>query len=294
MNVKQLSTMAFALFSLFSCSASVKNVNVEEFAQAVASGAAVVDVRTPAEYLEGCVPGAVNVDWNAGSAADFVSAIDARFDTSDTLYLYCRSGRRSASAARALDKAGFKVVNLLGGFNAWSGAGQLVDLDPKYAAELIPAGEPVPDFELNNIDGKAVKLSDFRGKSVVLVFWASWCPDCRAEVPDLKAMYSGADPAEYEFISVSFDKSIDDLKSFVAENELPGVQLFDPAGKKESKVGADFKVKWIPSLYLIDPDGKVVVSTVMAWKIADALNGKIPGSARKASGKLCSDESCAL
>ena len=193
-----------------------------------------------------------------------------------------------------------------------------VDFDPEYAVELIPSGEAVPDFSLTDINGNSFRLSDFRGKSVVLVFWASWCPDCRAEVPELKAMHASADPAEYEFVSVSFDKDIDTLRAFVAENCLPGVQLFDPAGKKESKVGAAFRVKWIPSLYLIGPDGTVSVSTVMAWKIAAALEGKpVPGpsgpsgsghssscssasgsghtaSGSSASGELCSDESCAL
>jgi len=78
----------------------------------------------------------------------------------------------------------------------------------------------------------------------------------------------------------------------VNENYLPGVQLFDPAGKKESKVAADYGVKWIPSLYLIDETGKVQLGTVMIGKIADAL-----GTAKKPSLKkneLCSDESCAL
>lgn len=290
--------MATGFFGLFSCGgAAVKNVEVREFSDALATGVRVIDVRTAEEYAEGCIPGAVNVDWNGEK---FLSEIDALFDTDAPLYLYCRSGRRSAAAAKALSKEGYSVVNLLGGFNAWKEAGLPVDLDPKYAAELIPAGGTAPDFELADVEGKSVRLSDFRGKSVVLVFWASWCPDCRAEVPELKAMHASADPAEYEFVSVSFDKDIDTLRAFVAENTLPGLQLFDPAGKKESKVGAAFLVKWIPSLYLIGPDGKVTVSTVMAWKIAAALEGKpLPGSTASCpgpsgSGELCSDESCAL
>ncbi|MBQ1694195.1 MAG: TlpA family protein disulfide reductase, partial [Bacteroidales bacterium] len=64
------------------------------------------------------------------------------------------------------------------------------DLDPKYAAELIAKGQAVPDFTLNDINGKSVKLSDFRGKTVLLLFWASWCPDCRAEIPQIKAMHT--------------------------------------------------------------------------------------------------------
>ena len=52
------------------------------------------------------------------------------------------------------------------------------DLDLQYATSLLKAGSPAPDFTLNDLDGKPVTLSSFRGKTVVLVFWATWCPDC--------------------------------------------------------------------------------------------------------------------
>lgn len=166
------------------------------------------------------------------------------------------------------------------------------DLDPQYAVDLLKPGTQAPDFALQDINGKTFKLSDFQGRKVVLVFWASWCPDCRAEVPELKAMHAAANPEKAAFVSVSFDRTLEALQNYVNENYLPGVQLFDPAGKKESKVAADYGVKWIPSLYLIDETGKVQLGTVMIGKIADAL-----GTAKKPSLKkneLCSDESCAL
>jgi len=288
--------MAFSLFALFSCSAGVKNLDVDKFAAALSDGARIVDVRTPEEFSEGCIPGAVNVDWNG---EDFLSKADALFAGGESLYLYCHSGRRSAAAAKALSKAGYRVYNLLGGFEAWTAAGKNIDQDLKYAASLLPAGSETPDFALKDIAGKEVKLSDFRGKSVVLVFWASWCPDCRAEVPELKAMYADADPGKVQFVSVSFDREFDALCKYAAENELPGVQLFDPAGKKESTVAAAYGVKWIPSLYLIGPDGKVVLGTVMAWKVAAALSGASPviqneAGVSSSARTLCSDESCAL
>lgn len=148
------------------------------------------------------------------------------------------------------------------------------DLDAKYATELLKAGAVAPDFTLKDLDGFPVKLSELRGKRVVLVFWASWCPDCRAEVPELKAMYAAADPAKVAFVSVSYDRDFDTLKKYAAENELPGIQLFDPAGKKGSKVGEAYHVKWIPSLYLIDAKGRIELGTVVAAKIADALKQK--------------------
>lgn len=150
-------------------------------------------------------------------------------------------------------------------------AQQEEDLDAQYATELIKPGKKVPDFTLNDLSGTPRKLSEFRGKKVVLVFWATWCPDCRAEVPELKAMMATADPEKVAFVSVSFDRSFDTLCKFVEDNGIGGVQLFDPAGKKDSKVSSDFHIKWIPSLYLIDEKGKVLVATVVANKIASAL-----------------------
>lgn len=159
----------------------------------------------------------------------------------------------------------------LGGVLFAQNPAQEEDPDLKYATELLKPGAAAPDFTLNDLSGNPVSLKDFRGKRVVLVFWASWCPDCRAEVPDLKAMYAAADPAKTAFVSVSFDRDFDKLCRFAAEQELPGVQLFDPAGKKESMVGDAYRIKWIPSLYLIGPDGKVILSTVVASKVAAAL-----------------------
>ena len=167
------------------------------------------------------------------------------------------------------------------------------DLDPQYAAELIAKGQTVPDFSLKDIDGNTVKLSDFRGKTVLLLFWASWCPDCRAEIPQIKAMHTLANPNNVVFVSVSFDRDIETWKQFVPENSLPGVQLFDPEGMKESNIGEAFHIKWIPSMYVIDPQGRVVLGTVMAGKAASVLLGSTSsGLSTPFKNDLCTDENC--
>lgn len=167
------------------------------------------------------------------------------------------------------------------------------DLDPQYAADLIAKGQSVPDFSLKDIDGNTVRLSDFRGKTVLLLFWASWCPDCRAEIPQIKAMHTLSNPDKVAFVSVSFDRDIDTWKQFVPENDLPGVQLFDPEGMKESKIGEAYHIKWIPSMYVIDPQGKVIIGTVMAGKAASTLLGMASSSARPLfTNDLCTDENC--
>ena len=110
-------------------------------------------------------------------------------------------------------------------------------------------------------------MSQFRGKTVVLIFWASWCPDCRAEVPALKELQAKTDPNKVVFVSISSDRTVEAWKKYVAENELGGVQLY----RDKSTVSEDYHVKWIPSQYVIGPDGKVVLSTVVLDKVANAL-----------------------
>ena len=155
----------------------------------------------------------------------------------------------------------------LGLFLAISLFAQEEDLDAKYAADLLKPGAPAPEFVLNDINGNAVKMSQFRGKTVVLIFWASWCPDCRAEVPALKELQAKTDPDKVVFVSISSDRTVEAWKKYVAENEMGGVQLY----KDKSKVSEDYHVKWIPSQYVIGPDGKVVLGTVMLDKVAKAL-----------------------
>ena len=166
------------------------------------------------------------------------------------------------------------------------------DLDLKYATEMLAPGTLVPDFTLTDIEGKAVSISDFRGRKVVLLFWASWCPDCRAEVPQIKAMQATADPAKVAFVSVSFDRTFDAFKTYVGENYLGGVQLFDPAGKKESTISVAYHIKWIPSLYLLDNDGKVILGTVIAEKVAKAIEADSGKTSLKKG--VCTEDSCSL
>lgn len=151
------------------------------------------------------------------------------------------------------------------------------DPDLKYATDMLKKGAPAPDFTLKDIEGTPVSIKDFLGKKVVLVFWASWCPDCRAEVPELKAMQANAAPEKVAFVSISFDRTEEAWKKYVLENELGGVQLFDSSGKKDSVVGDAYHVKWIPALYLIDEKGKIELGTVVASKVANALKPQKPG-----------------
>ena len=74
------------------------------------------------------------------------------------------------------------------------------DLDPEYAVNLVKAGEKAPDFSLTGLDGKTYTLKDFKGKTLVVDFWATWCPDCREEIDELVRIHK--EHPEVEFVGI--------------------------------------------------------------------------------------------
>lgn len=133
-----LFAMVFSLFSLFGAKAQ-NNFSVEDFQKALAPDTRLIDVRTEAEFKEGHLRGAVNYDW---FQKDFTQQIESAFSKDAPLYVYCRSGRRSAAAAEKLTKAGYTVYNMLGGYQAWTKAGKEVT---RYEVErfVTASGKPL-------------------------------------------------------------------------------------------------------------------------------------------------------
>ena len=144
------------------------------------------------------------------------------------------------------------------------------DADSEYAVDMFKQGEVLPAFSLEDRSGVVRTQADFAGKYVVYDFWATWCPDCREDVPAMKDLYAKYGD-KVTFVGISFDTDPEKLDAFVAENGIGWTQLSDFVTKKESKVAEDFRVKWIPSMYLVGPDGKVVLGTVMVSKLVLAL-----------------------
>ena len=131
-----------ALLGVLSCASGtpVTNLDVEAFdAKAADPAVFLVDVRTPDEYADGHLRGAANIDFEA---PDFLERFTSACPKETPVAVYCRSGRRSADAAKKLSKAGFDVTNLLDGYVAWQSAGKPVT---KYAVEtfLTEGGLPV-------------------------------------------------------------------------------------------------------------------------------------------------------
>ena len=164
-----------------------------------------------------------------------------------------------------------KFLLLLAAFAALVSCKNAVkDADSEYAVDMIKKGEAIPAFSLKDRADVLHSPDEFAGKYVVYDFWATWCPDCRADVPAMKELYAKYGD-KVAFVGVSFDTNPEKLDAYVAENGIEWLQLSDFVAKKESKVADAFHVKWIPSMYLVGPDGKVLLGTVMVDKLAAAL-----------------------
>ena len=149
---------------------------------------------------------------------------------------------------------------------------QQQDPDVQYGAQLLKAGSIAPEFRLKGPDGKELALSDFRGKYVVLDFWASWCGDCRRDIPNIKALYEKYSPKGVEFVGVSFDDNAERWQNAIKEFGLKYHQVSELKKWKTTDIYAAYGIKWIPTIYIIGPDGKVKLATVLSERAEQFLH----------------------
>ncbi len=120
---------------------------------------------------------------------------------------------------------------------------------------LRPGKQP-PDFSAPDLTGVTQSLQAYRGKIVVLHFWATWCPYCRGEVPKLKEIQSRWGSKQVKILAVSLDEDLAKLQQFVQAQQLPYVVIWE--GHAEDVLSDLYAVSGLPPTYLIGTDGLVI------------------------------------
>lgn len=131
-------------------------------------------------------------------------------------------------------------------------------------------GEPVLNFTQTNTEGQPVHFPDFKGKYVLVDFWASWCGPCRAENPNVLAAYNKYKDKNFTVLRVSLDDDGDKWKNAIKDDGMPWTQVSDLKGWK-NEVSTYYGIQGIPSTLLVGPDGKIIAKDLRGV----ALNEKL-------------------
>lgn len=138
-------------------------------------------------------------------------------------------------------------------------------------------GNVAPDFTLQTSDGKTVKLSDFRGKKVILNFWATWCPPCRAEIPDMEKFYEANKDKNVVILGVNLtqaEKTPESVPQFMKDNKMTYPILMDTKGL----VGDQYQISAIPTSFILDTQGVIheVITGPMTYQSMGNMMKNLP------------------
>ncbi len=132
----------------------------------------------------------------------------------------------------------------------WLVVGSPDSVNMVQAKEVVPA----PEVVLENLEGGKISLKDYRGKWVFINFWATWCPPCIKEMPDMESFYNKFKKHNFVMLAVSIDKKKKLVEKFVKKYNLTFEIFFDP----KTKVAKQFGVKGIPATFVINPQGEII------------------------------------
>jgi len=132
-------------------------------------------------------------------------------------------------------------------------------------------GHKAPDFTTTGIDGKPVSLADYKGKYVMLDFWASWCAPCRAENPNVVKAYAAFKDKGFNILGISLDVTKDDWQKAINADKLTWAHASD-LKRFDGPTERLYHIEAIPTNYIIDPQGVIVAKNVTGTALEDFLN----------------------
>jgi len=139
------------------------------------------------------------------------------------------------------------------------------------AAKPLSVGHAAPDFNINDIEGKPVKLSDYKGKWIMIDFWASWCVPCRQENPNVLKQYQNFHGKGFNVLGISLDKDKAAWEKAVKDDHLVWTQSSD-LNSFQGSTEQLYHIQAIPSNFIIDPQGKIAAKNIRGTDLEDFLN----------------------
>ena len=129
-----------------------------------------------------------------------------------------------------------------------------------------------PDFTVRTLDGKDVKLSDFRGRPVWINFWATWCPPCRAETPDIQEVYKAHQSDGLVVLAISIGENASTVSDYVKRTRTTYTVGLDQG----TGIAAQYRIVGIPTHFFIDRDG-----VIREWRIGSMSKKTMESKVRK-------------
>jgi peroxiredoxin len=139
-------------------------------------------------------------------------------------------------------------------------------VDQIKSVRAIAIGQPAPDFSLPNPEGEMISLSSYRGKYVMIDFWAAWCRPCRMENPNVVKMYNKYKDQGFEVLGVSLDRNREDWLKAIEKDGLIWSQVID-----NSEASQLYQINAIPATYLIDKEGKIIGKNLRGQALEEKL-----------------------
>ena len=211
------------------------------------------------------------------------TAESTRIDVTEVSADHIESGEPDHSAARKKQAIAGLAIAAAILFIAWYVAGRagLSDVGKGgINTSLLPkVGDVAPDFVAISPQGEIVHLSDFRGQPVWLNFWGSWCPPCRAEMPDIQAAYEELQPQGLTLLAVSLGDKPSEAMNFAQLNGVTFTILLDP---DRTLTSPTYPIYNFPTHIFIDKDGivrKIVLSEMSADQAIAAAQSILPETA---------------